>query len=396
MKEWRHAIHQFPELGFEEERTSALVAQCLDEWGYEVHTGLAGTGVVGKLVVGTGEGPKLGLRAEMDALPIHEATGLPWQSQVSGKMHACGHDGHTAIMMGAAKALAQMNAEGMLTGNGIVHIIFQPAEEIGGGGGAQRMIKEGLFDLFPCDAVFALHNLPGTPVGHCFFRPGPFMCSSDKVLIRFQGKGGHGAMPELSQDPTLPLAATLMGLQTIVGRNLSPFESGVISVGRVAAGASYNIIPDQAELELSVRALQPEIRENLRERIEGMALHQAKAYNCSVNIKYELGYPVLVNDPTQAKLLEQAAKQTFGENNVNEQALPLANSEDFAYMLQKVPGCYLIIGNGDNGHEHGQRLGPCSVHNPHYDFNDACLSYGAEFWLNLVKLFFSTKTVGSP
>ncbi|MAK55011.1 MAG: amidohydrolase [Pusillimonas sp.] len=396
MKEWRHAIHQFPELGFEEERTSALVAQCLNDWGYEVHTGLAETGVVGKLIVGSGVGPKLGLRAEMDALPIHEATGLPWQSQVNGKMHACGHDGHTAIMMGAAKALAQMNAEGKLPGNGVVHIIFQPAEEIGGGGGAQRMIQEGLFDLFPCDAIFALHNLPGTPVGHCFFRAGPFMCSSDKVVIRFQGKGGHGAMPELSQDPTLPLAATLMGLQTIIGRNLSPFESGVISVGRVAAGASYNIIPEQAELELSVRALQPEIREKLRERIESMATHQAKAYNCSVNIEYELGYPVLVNDQTQAKLLGQAAKQTFGENHVNEQALPLANSEDFAYMLQKVPGCYLIIGNGDNGHEHGQRLGPCSVHNPHYDFNDACLSYGAEFWLNLTKLFFSAKTLESP
>lgn len=396
MKEWRHAMHQFPELGFEEERTSALVSRSLTEWGYDVHTGLAGTGVVGKLVIGTGEGPKLGLRAEMDALPIQEATGLPWQSRVSGKMHACGHDGHTAIMMGAAKALAKMNAAGQLPGNGILHIIFQPAEEIGGGGGAQRMIEEGLFDHFPCDAIFALHNFPGTPVGHCFFRPGPFMCSSDKVRVHFQGKGGHGAMPELSQDPTLPMAATLMGLQTIISRNLSPFESGVISVGRVAAGASYNIIPDQAELELSVRALQPDVREKLRERIESMALHQAKAYNCTVNTAYELGYPVLVNDPTFSQLMERAAKQTFGNDHVETQASPLAASEDFAYMLQKVPGGYLIIGNGDNGHEHGKRLGPCSVHNPHYDFNDDCLPYGAAYWLNLVQLFFSTKATESP
>lgn len=388
MKTWRRAMHQHPELGFEEHRTSALVAQCLTDWGYEVHTGLGGTGVVGRIVIGNGHGPTLGLRAEMDALPIHEATGLPWQSTIQGKMHACGHDGHTAILLGAAKALAELNAQNQL-GHGILHLIFQPAEEVGGGGGAQRMIQEGLFEQFPCDAIFALHNLPGTPVGHCFFRPGPFMCSSDKVTIRFKGKGGHGAMPDLALDPTLPMASTLLGLQTLIGRNLSPFESGVVSVGRAYAGSSYNIIPDEAELELSVRALHPEIRETLCRRISELAESQARAYGCTATLDYVYGYPVLVNDPNQATLAETAARHVFGANQVNNDALPLANSEDFAYMLQEVPGCYLIIGNGDNGHENGHRMGPCSVHNPHYDFNDECLSYGAQLWLRLTELFFA-------
>lgn len=389
MKTWRHAIHQHPELGFEEQRTSALVAQCLTDWGYDVHTGLAATGVVGTLVIGNGRGPRLGLRAEMDALPIHEATGLPWQSTINGKMHACGHDGHTAIMLGAAQALAKINAAGTELGNGTLHIIFQPAEEVGGGGGAQRMIEDGLFKRFPCDAIFALHNLPGTPVGQCFFRPGAFMCSSDKVTIKFHGKSGHGAMPDLALDPTVPMAATLLGLQSIVGRNLSPFDSGVISVGRVTAGTSYNIIPNEAELELSVRALHPETRETLCSRISELAKHQAQAYGCTATLDYVFGYPVLVNDDAQSRLVEQAARETFGADNVNAEALPLANSEDFAYMLQEVPGCYLIIGNGDNGHAEGQRLGPCSVHNPHYDFNDECLPYGGAFWLNLTRMFFT-------
>jgi hippurate hydrolase len=274
-------------------------------------------------------------------------------------------------------------------GHGILNLVFQPAEEVGGGGGAQRMIEDGLFEQFPCDAIFALHNMPGAPVGHCFFRPGPFMCSSDKVTIRFQGKSGHGAMPDLAIDPTVPMASTLLGLQTLIGRNLSPFESGVVSVGQVSAGSSYNIIPDDAELVLSVRALQPEIRDMLCKRIAELAEHQAKAYGCSATLDYVYGYPVLVNDPGQTSIAELAANEVFGVENVNPDALPLANSEDFAYMLQKVPGCYLIIGSGDNGHENGLRMGPCSVHNPHYDFNDECLSYGARLWLRLTALYFA-------
>ncbi|UTW11432.1 amidohydrolase [Marinobacterium rhizophilum] len=391
MKEWRRAIHQNPELGFEEHDTSRLVADCLRSWGYKVHTGLAVTGVVGQLVFGDGKGPRLGLRADMDALPLQEQTSLPWQSRTPGKMHACGHDGHTAILLGAAKALAERHAAGTEMGNGTLNLIFQPAEEVGGGGGAQRMIEEGLFEQFPCDAVFGLHNFPGTPVGHCFFRSGPFMCSSDKVNISFTGKGGHGGMPQLALDPTLPLAATVLGLQTLIGRNIDPLHAGVISVGRIAAGKTYNIIPEQAQLELSVRALQPQVRDTLRQRITALAEHQAQAYDCSAQIHYEQGYPVLINSEAETALVEAVATQVFGADNVDSNGAPLTGSEDFAYMLEQVPGCYLMIGNGDNGYADGARLGPCSVHNPHYDFNDDVLNGGGQFWVKLVEHFFSRR-----
>ncbi|WP_020679992.1 M20 aminoacylase family protein [Marinobacterium rhizophilum] len=391
MKEWRRAIHQNPELGFEEFNTSRLVTDCLRSWGYEVHTGLAVTGVVGQLVFGDGSGPRLGLRADMDALPLQEQTSLPWQSRTPGKMHACGHDGHTAILLGAAKALAGSHATGTGMGNGTLNLIFQPAEEVGGGGGAQRMMEEGLFDRFPCDAVFGLHNMPGTPVGQCFFRSGPFMCSSDKVNIRFTGKGGHGAMPQLALDPTQPLAATVQGLQSLIGRNIDPLHCGVISVGRIAAGESYNIIPEQAELDLSVRALQPQVRDILCQRIKALAEHQAQAYDCTVQIRYEAGYPVLINSEAETRLVEAVAIEVFGVDNVDANGAPLTASEDFAYMLEQVPGCYLMIGNGDNGYTDGARLGPCSVHNPHYDFNDECLSGGGQLWVKLAERYFSRR-----
>ncbi|WP_432695326.1 M20 aminoacylase family protein [Marinobacterium sp. YM272] len=388
MRTWRHQIHQNPELGFEEHNTSQLVAGLLREWGYEVHTGIAETGVVGKLVFGTGNGPRLGLRADMDALPLQESTGLPWQSQIPGKMHACGHDGHTAILLGAAQAIAERHAAGHNFGNGILHLIFQPAEELGGGGGALRMIEEGLFDRFPCDAIFGLHNYPGVPVGRCEFRSGPFMCSSDKVRITFHGRGGHGGLPQMSADPTLALAATVCGLQSIIGRNLDPLDTGVISVGQLHAGDTYNIIPDTGELELSVRALQPAARKRIHERITELCNHQASAYSCTAEIEYEMGYPVLHNDAAQAELIKAIATEVFGADQVDSQASPLSASEDFAYMLEQVPGCYVLIGNGDNGYESGQRLGPCSVHNPHYDFNDECLPLGATLWCSLTEQYF--------
>jgi len=385
MREWRHQIHSNPELGFEEKATSALVSNLLTDWGYKVTKGLAVTGLVGQRVFGDGKGPKIGLRADMDALPLQEETGLPYQSRNPGKMHACGHDGHTAILLGAAKAIASLNPQHF---NGTLNLIFQPAEEVGGGGGAQRMIDDGLFDQFPCDHIFALHNYPGVPVGSLAFRPGPFMCSSDLVKLTFRGKGGHGGLPHLAIDPTLPLATTISGLQSLLGRNIDPMYTGVISVGKVHAGHSYNIIPTTANLELSVRALQPEVRETLAARIRELAEFQAKSYGCSVEIEYNLGYPVLVNSTIATAELKSAAAKVFSTSQIDSTALPLTGSEDFAYMLEQIPGCYVLIGNGDNGHSAGERIGPCSVHNPHYDFNDDSLSTGAQLWLAVCQHFF--------
>jgi hippurate hydrolase len=392
MQAWRHQIHQQPELGFEEHATSQLVAENLRQWGYEVTTGLAVTGVVGKMVFGDGKGPSIGLRADMDALPLQEQTGLPWQSQHSGKMHACGHDGHTAMLLGAAKALAGLREQANCSLNGALIMIFQPAEEVGGGGGAQRMLDEGLFTLFPCDEIYALHNFPGIPVGQCVFRPGPFMCSSDKVSIQIKGKGGHGGLPQLAIDPTPPLAAIVMGLQAIVARNLDPLDTGVVSIGRLQAGTTYNIIPETSQLELSVRALQPHARKRLHERIKTLCEQTVSAYECEAEVLIEEGYPVLINHLSAVQRIASAAKSVFGQDGVDDQGRPLTGSEDFAYMLQAVPGCYVLIGNGDNGYTKGQPLaGPCSVHNPHYDFNDEILMQGAQLWVQLITEAFRTR-----
>jgi hippurate hydrolase len=395
MQAWRRAIHRNPELGFEERETSRLVADRLREWGYAVTTGIAVTGVVGTLRWGAAAGaPRLGLRADMDALPIEERTGLPWASRVPGRMHACGHDGHTAMLLGAARAIAGLVDAGRAGPAGTVHVIFQPAEELGGGGGARRMIDEGLFERFPCDAIYAMHNYPGMPVGHVYLRTGAFLASSDKVLIRFRGKGGHGAMPHLAADPSLPAAATVLALQSIVSRNLDPVaDTAVVSVGRLQAGQVYNVIAETAELELSVRSLSPTVREGVHRRIRTIAEGQAAAFGVGVDVETELGYPVLVNTAPEAALAARVAEALFGADRVHADADPLPASEDFAYLLQQVPGCYLMVGNGDNGHQGGRPLGPCNVHNPHYDFNDACLPVGASLWAGLVEAFFAERTV---
>ncbi|WMC09305.1 M20 family metallopeptidase [Oceanimonas pelagia] len=388
MKAWRRQIHQHPELGFEEFSTSQLVADRLRTWGYEVHTGIAVTGVVGVLRWGDGTGLRLGLRADMDALPIQEATGLPWASQVDGKMHACGHDGHTAILLGVAEAMSRRQREQGLTGSGTLTLIFQPAEELGGGGGAQRMLDEGLFERFPCDALFALHNFPGVPVGRLCFREGAFMASSDTARLTFIGKGGHGALPQLSQDPTLPAAATVLALQSIVGRNVDPNQVAVISVGKMQAGSAANVIPNTAELELSIRTLDPAVRDTLERRVRTLAQAQAAAFDCQCDIDYQRGYPVLMNDPAMTRLAVDTAREQFGDDSVEAPTAPLTGSEDCAYFLEQVPGCYFLVGNGDNGHQAGARLGPCSLHNPHYDFNDDCMETAATFLVNLVARYF--------
>ena len=372
----RRDIHAHPELAFEEHRTSKLVAQKLRDWGYEVTTGLGGTGVVGTLRRGQG-GKSLGIRADMDALPITEQGSADWKSTVPGKMHACGHDGHTATLLAAAHAIAQdVRFEGTL------HLIFQPAEE--GAGGAVKMMADGLFEQFPCDAVFALHNMPGVEAGHFVFRSGPSMASSDDVFITLKGMGGHGAMPHKSIDTLVAASSIVMALQTIVARNVNPLQTAVVTVGSLQAGQANNVIPEEATLKLSVRALDPRVRVLLRQRILELVDLQARSYGVEARIDWREGYAVLVNSPEHTAFAVDVATKLFGNDRVTPNGPPLTASEDFAFMLEKVPGCYLFVGNGGPG-----SAGACMVHNPGYDFNDDLIEPGAAFWIKLVSEFLS-------
>ena len=369
----RRDIHRHPELAFEEHRTSDLVAAKLEGWGYAVHRGLGGTGVVGTLT--RGQGRRLGLRADMDALPIQEATGAEWSSVKPGVMHACGHDGHTAMLLAAAKSIAQ---DASFTGT--LNLIFQPAEE--GGGGAVRMMEDGLFEHHPCDAVFAMHNMPGTPVGHFVFRDGAAMASSDYVTIRVHGTGGHGAMPHRSADPLVAASSIVMALQTIVSRNVDPLDTAVVTVGALHAGQANNVIPALATLELSVRSLNPEVRRLLEQRIKALVAAQAESFGVSADIDWRPGYCVLVNSKSETDFARQVALDLVGSERVTLQGPALTGSEDFAFMLEKIPGSYLLIGNGD-----GDSAGACMVHNPGYDFNDDNIATGAAYWVALVERF---------
>ncbi len=367
----RRQIHAHPELAFEEVHTGDLVADCLSQWGYAVHRGLGRTGVVGTLK--NGEGRSIGLRADMDALPIHEETGLPYASQLDGKMHACGHDGHTAVLLAAAKYLATHKPF-----KGTVHLIFQPAEE--GQGGAREMLEQGLFELFPCDAIFALHNMPGQPVGKFGFMPGAFMASSDTATIRVFGRGGHGAMPQDAVDPVVVCASLVMALQSIVARNVDPQDAAIVTVGAIQAGQAPNVIPDSATMRLSVRAFRPEVRDLLQRRITALAQTHAEGFGARAEVDYERRYPVLVNHPAETALARDVAREWLGDEGLMDNLRPLSNSEDFAFLLEARPGCYLITGNGDGE-------GGCMVHNPGYDFNDACLPLAATYWVKLVERF---------
>jgi hippurate hydrolase len=368
----RREIHAHPELGFKEHRTSELVASKLSSWGYSVHRGLGETGVVGTLKRGHSN-KSLGIRADMDALPIDENTQLPWQSKNKGLMHACGHDGHTASLLAAAKHIAE-NA----TFDGVLHLIFQPAEE--GGGGALRMMEDGLFELFPCDAVFALHNMPGERTGHFVFRSGAMMASSDYATIQIKGLGGHAAMPHSSRDPIVACASIIMALQTIVSRNIDPVNSGVVTIGAVHAGQANNVIPSSATLEMTVRALDTKSRSIIKERIHELVHAQAKSFGVTAEIDWRAGYTVLQNSAPHTELARQVATKLFGPSRVTEEGPPITASEDFAFMLEKVPGCYFLIGNGAEGSS-----GACMVHNPQYDFNDEIVAVAQSFWYELVK-----------
>jgi len=365
----RRDIHQHPELAFEEHRTASVVAEKLKSWGYEVHEGIGGTGVVGVLKNGTGE-MSIGLRADMDALPIHEASGVEWSSCNHGVMHACGHDGHTAMLLAAAKELAAKR-----NFSGTVNLIFQPAEE--GGGGALQMMADGLFDRFPCDSIFAIHNMPGYPVGHLVFREGPAMSSSDYASIEISGVGGHGGLPHKASDPIVAASSIVMALQTIVSRNVDPQQSAVITVGAFNAGHANNVIPGVAKLELSIRALDPQVRLDLERRIKDLVKAQAESFGLTANINWRKGYAVLINSPAETEFARNVAADFFGHAAITRQGPALSGSEDFAFMLEKIPGSYLFIGNGDTP-------GTCMVHNPAYDFNDENIAIGATFWCELV------------
>jgi len=374
----RRDIHRHPEIGFQEFRTSDLVAERLALWGYEVTRGLGGTGVVGQLKRGNGL-RKLGLRADMDALPIQETTGLPHASSHAGLMHACGHDGHTAMLLAAAEYLATSAKF-----DGTLNLIFQPAEE--SLGGALKMMEDGLFDRFPCDAIFAMHNLPGFRAGKLLLREGATMASSENIQVHIEGKGGHGAMPHLSADPVVAGSAIVMALQSIVSRNVAPLHMAVITVGSFQAGVANNVIPQSATLKLSVRALDRNVRELLNQRIVEVVELQAQSYGVTAHVEFVPGYPVLVNTLAETELAREVALALVGENNVVLQTEPLTASEDFAYMLDQVPGSYLFIGNGDvasGGH------GACMVHNPNFDFEDRNIPVGAAFWVALTERFFS-------
>jgi hippurate hydrolase len=374
----RRDIHRHPELAFEEHRTAALVADKLEGWGYAVERGIGGTGVVGTLVRGQSK-KRLGIRADMDALPIDEASGAEWASVNSGVMHACGHDGHTAMLLAAARHLSEQGSF-----DGTLHLIFQPAEE--GGGGALRMMEDGLFERFPCDAIFAMHNMPGIEQGHLVLREGAAMASSDYATITLHGIGGHGAMPQRAADPIVAAASIVMALQTIVSRNIDPLHAAVVTVGALHAGKANNVIPASATLELSVRALDREVRATLEQRIKALVTAQAESFGVTARIDWKPGYAVLVNTAAETAFAREVATELVGAERVTLQGPPLTGSEDFAFMLERVPGSYLLIGNGQDKGEGG-----CMVHNPGYDFNDNNIGVGSAYWVLLAERFLAAK-----
>jgi hippurate hydrolase len=373
--ELRQRIHAHPELGFEELETSRLVAEKLNAWGYEVTEGVGGTGVVGRLKLG--DGPcSIGLRADMDALPIIEDTGLPYASQVHGKMHACGHDGHTAILLAAAHYFAQSRRF-----NGTLNLIFQPAEE--GLGGAARMMEEGLFERFPCDAVYALHNAPGLPVGQFIVQPGAMMASADLVTIKLTGEGMHGAMPHLARDPVVAAASIVMALQTIMSRNVPPAEAAVVTVGAIQAGTAHNVVPSTATILMTVRTLNTKVQQLIETRLREIVESQARSFGVTAHIDYQAVTRVLMNTPKETELARQAIAAVVGADNILPLPPGMMGGEDFSWMLEKVPGCYVALGNGAQGH------GSCMIHNPGYDFNDQALPIGVSYWATLVEQYLS-------
>jgi amidohydrolase len=368
--EWRRHLHAHPELLYAVEGTAAFVAEKLTGFGCDaVASGIGRTGVVGLIHGRSGPGgPMIGLRADMDALPIVEETGLPHASRRRGVMHACGHDGHTAMLLGAARALCEARDF-----PGSVAVIFQPAEE--GGAGAKAMIEDGLFERFPCVRVFGLHNLPGVPVGAFALRPGPIMAATDEFVITIHGRGGHAAIPQQTLDPVLAAAALTQSLQQVVSRNADPLDNVVVSVTQIHAGQAHNVIPEEAVVSGTVRTLRAETRDMAEKRLAEIAAGIARAHGTRAECVYRRNYPVTVNDGAAARLCAAVAAEIVGAERVEVAAPPLMGGEDFSYMLQMKPGAFVFIGNGDSA----------GLHHPRFDFSDEAIPYGTSYWLRLAR-----------
>ena len=383
----RREIHAHPELCFQEVRTADLVAAKLTEWGIPIHRGLGTTGVVGivKGRDGGACGRAVGLRADMDALPMQEFNTFAHASKHAGKMHACGHDGHTAMLLAAAQHFAKHRDF-----DGTVYLIFQPAEE--GGGGAREMIKEGLFEQFPMQAVFGMHNWPGAAVGTFAVSPGPVMASSNEFKITIRGKGSHAALPHNGIDPVPVACQMVQAFQTIISRNKKPVDAGVISVTMIHAGEATNVVPDSCELQGTVRTFTLEVLDLIENRMEEIARHTCAAFDAECEFEFVRNYPPTVNSAAEADFARQVMAGIVGEANVQVQE-PTMGAEDFAYMLQAKPGAYCFIANGDGAHrEMGHGGGPCTLHNPSYDFNDDLIPLGATYWVELATQWLAKPT----
>ena len=376
IRSWRHTLHAHPELGYEEKWTSDFVADKLQSFGIEVHKGLGGTGVVGVLKgldahLGGGGNKAIGLRADMDALPMTEENDFPYKSKFDGRMHACGHDGHTAMLLGAAKLLASRN-----NFNGTVYFIFQPAEE--GGGGGLAMIDDGLFDEFPMDSVWGMHNWPGMEEGTVAVHKGSVMAAADRFEVTVNGNGGHAAMPQATNDPVLAVTAIIQALQQIVARKQNPLDAVVVSVTQINAGSGFNIIPQKANFIGTIRTVNPATRIDVHKQFTQICEATALAYGCVADVSVIKGYPVTVNDIESSDKAIEVASSLFGKNSVKTNLTPSMGAEDFAYMLEKTPGAYIWLGAGEG------RSG-CMLHNTKYDFNDNILPLGISYWEKLVK-----------
>jgi amidohydrolase len=367
---WRRDIHQNPELLYDVERTAKYVADRLTAFGCdEVKTSIGRTGVVGVIRGAKGGSTRaIGLRADMDALPIDEATNLPYRSRIPGKMHACGHDGHTAMLLGAARRLAQTRNFA-----GYAVVIFQPAEE--GGGGAKAMIDDGLMDRFGVEEVYGMHNWPSLPVGSFMLRKGPLMAAADEITITIEGRGGHAAMPHQGVDPVVAGAQIVLALQTIASRNIDPLDACVVSVTQFHAGTANNVIPQSAWLNGTTRTLKPGTRDMVERRIREIAAGLASAAGAEARVEYRRNYPATVNHPAQTDFATKVARKVAGDSQVDSNAMPVMGAEDFSFMLEALPGAFIFLGNGDSA----------KLHHPAYDFNDAALPYGMSYWVELVE-----------
>jgi hippurate hydrolase len=369
---WRRDLHAHPELGLEEHRTAAIVAEKLASWGIAVHTGLAVTGVVGSLKVGTSN-RAIAIRADMDALPMEEANGFAHRSTNPGRMHACGHDGHTTMLLGAARYLAETK-----NFDGTVHFVFQPAEE--GAGGGRMMVEEGLFDLFPADAVYGAHNDTSLPVGEMYVVAGPNSAASDRFTIHIDGRGGHAARPHMTIDPITIGAQIVMAYQTLISRRIDPADAAVLSITQFHAGSAGNVIPETAFINGTVRTMKPETQDLLEAQMGAIAKATAESQGATVRFEYARGYPIVMNNPEATERAAAAAAKLLDPARVHREKPLTLGGEDFAYMAQKVPGCFVRIGQrGADG------AGAVPVHNAKYDFNDAILPLGASYWATLVE-----------